>query len=323
MQFCVINVIGRRFILGVGAVLLSLQTPVFCESVGSAVPPSASVQAKTQAQRIMERLRNTDGKDVLVAAHRQDHLHFPENSVAAIEGAIKLGVDIVEVDVRKTRDGHLVLMHDETVSRTTTGKGKVSSLTIEKIKMFRLKGPQGEVTSYTVPTLKEVMLATKGHVVVNLDKCHDVFGSVHEVLKQTGTLDQVIFNYHGSLSRMRTAIGPSFDDVVVMPVLELEAKTPDVYLPKPTDERKPSVVQFVFNTPDNPVLQEFRDFRKNGSRVWVNSMWPQLCAGHDDNKAIQDPDAHYGWLVNLGANVIQTDQPEFLIQYLKGKGLHE
>src|ERR1035441_8876449 len=76
---------------------------------------------------------------VSVIAHRGEHLQNPENSLNAIEGAIAAGADYVELDVRTTRDGHLILMHDDTVDRTTSGHGKVSQLSLAEIEHLELK----------------------------------------------------------------------------------------------------------------------------------------------------------------------------------------
>jgi len=287
------------------------------------VPAAAGAQEKTCAKRIMERLRDSDGTYVLVCAHRADWRHFPENSLAAIEGAIKMGVDIVEIDVRKTSDGHLVLMHDKSVNRTTTGQGRVCDLALADIRKLYLKDAEGRVTTCPVPTLEEAMLAAKGRVVVNLDKGFGIFADIHDVLRRTDTLGQVILGAPMGLRQMSTAIGPGLDDVVAMPFLNVAQKDIQDHLPKPSDARKPAILQFDFNNADAPILKECRAMRKNGSRVWANAMDEQKCAGHGDIGAVKDADASYGWLLNLGFNVIQTDQPELLIRYLKGKGLHE
>src|SRR5579871_1635952 len=73
---------------------------------------------------------------IAVIAHRAGRGIMPENTLAAIRNAIKLGVDYVELDIRATSDGHLVIMHDSTVDRTTNGKGAVRDLdfaTIESL----------------------------------------------------------------------------------------------------------------------------------------------------------------------------------------------
>ena len=291
----------------------------------TAVPAQAAVvtREKTRSQRIMERLRDSNGADVLVSAHRSDWRHYPENSVEAIEAAIKLGVDIVEMDSRITRDGHIVLMHDKGVNRTTTGQGAVGSLTLVEVKKLRLKDAKGHVTQYTVPTLEEAMLAAKGRVVVCLDKSSGHYKQAREVLKRTGTLGQVILTIPKGLTQCRSEIGPELDDVIAMPVLDLGRADVQQHIPKPSDERKPAVISFDFATQELPMLQKIRELRQSGTRTWVNAMWVQQNAGHDDEKAVKDPEANYGWMLNLGFNVIQTDQPELLIRYLKGKGLHE
>ena len=98
---------------------------------------------------------------VMVAAHRGDHRVVPENSLQGIKGAIEMGADIVEIDLQKTKDGKLILMHDETLDRTTTGKGKVEDYLWEDIKKLRLKNTNGEITQYKIPTFEEIMLFIK------------------------------------------------------------------------------------------------------------------------------------------------------------------
>lgn len=315
------RLISRGFPFLACMVLLSPVT-----GLGETQAPAQAVSAareKTRSQRIMERLRDANGNDVLVSAHRGDWRHYPENSLEAIESAIRIGVDIVEMDSRMTRDGHLVLMHDKSVNRTTTGQGAVSALSLDEIKKLRLKDAEGKVTPYTVPTLEEAMRVVKGRALICLDKSHGHYKQAYEVLKRTGTLDQVTITIPIGLMQFRSTIGPELDDVVAMPTLYLDRADVEQHIAKASDERKPAILQFDFPNESFPVLKQIRELRKNGSRVWANAMWPKQNAGHDDEKALKDPDANYGWLINLGFNIIQTDQPEFLLRYLKGKGLHE
>jgi glycerophosphoryl diester phosphodiesterase len=105
-----------------------------------------------------------------------------------------MGVDIVELDLKKTKDGVMVIMHDGTIDRTTNGKGKPSDYTFDEIRKFGLKNGIGRVTQNVIPTLKEVMLALKGTgVKVNLDKSYDYYEEAFAVLKETGTLKYAIF----------------------------------------------------------------------------------------------------------------------------------
>ncbi len=106
-------------------------------------------------------LKNPTDDYVLVASHRGDWQNYPENSLAALQSCIDLGVDIVEIDVRKTKDGHLVLMHDSDVNRTTNGTGSVSTKTLAEIKQLLLINHNGRLSTERVPTLKEAMELAK------------------------------------------------------------------------------------------------------------------------------------------------------------------
>ena len=88
-----------------------------------------SVVFKTHAQvgPIRKEFLNPTSKNVLVASHRAVHHELPENSLPAIKEAIRLGVDIIEIDVKVSKDGIPMLMHDGKVDRTTTGKGDLET----------------------------------------------------------------------------------------------------------------------------------------------------------------------------------------------------
>lgn len=92
----------------------------------------------------------------LLAAHRGGSLLWPENSLLAFRNAIALGADFIEFDVHLSRDGEVVVIHDPTLDRTTTGSGAVKDRPVAELKTLRLKDRSGAVTEETVPTLDEV-----------------------------------------------------------------------------------------------------------------------------------------------------------------------
>lgn len=105
-----------------------------------------------------------------VIAHRGNSGPFPENTVVAIESAIGLGVDMVEVDIRLTGDGVPILMHHDRVDGTTSGTGPVSALTWDEIKALDGGSWRGsEFADQTVQSLEEVLDSTRGRVALNLD----------------------------------------------------------------------------------------------------------------------------------------------------------
>ncbi len=92
----------------------------------------------------------------LLAAHRGGALLWPENSLLAFRNAVALGADFIEFDVHLSRDGEVVVIHDPTLDRTTTGSGPVKDRTVAELKAVRLKDRTGALTEETVPTLDEV-----------------------------------------------------------------------------------------------------------------------------------------------------------------------
>ena len=104
-----------------------------------AILATVQLSAQDRVSKIREKLLNRDQSTVIVASHRGDWRNFPENSLEAIDNAIKMGVDIVELDVQRTKDGELILMHDPTLDRTTTGKGKIAEVALDSIRKLKLK----------------------------------------------------------------------------------------------------------------------------------------------------------------------------------------
>lgn len=125
------------------------------------------MQAAGHISRLRAELQDSRSDYVFVVAHRGDWRHAPENSVAAIKGAADMGVDMVEIDIQRTKDGGFVLMHDGSIDRTTEGKGNVADYTVEELKRFRLRRADGSLSDETIPTLEEALTACKGAVLVN------------------------------------------------------------------------------------------------------------------------------------------------------------
>lgn len=85
----------------------------------------------TRAERVVSEIHDPASKKVLVASHRGDWRNYPENSLPAIRSAIEMGVDIVEIDLALTSDSVLVLCHDRTIDRTTSGRGLIAEITYD------------------------------------------------------------------------------------------------------------------------------------------------------------------------------------------------
>ncbi|NDJ63173.1 MAG: glycerophosphodiester phosphodiesterase family protein [Chloroflexi bacterium] len=128
------------------------------------------LQFETPAE-LVEYFRLDSGAGPIVVAHRGGGTFdgFPELAVESFENALRYGPAIIEVDVRLTADNQMVLMHDETIDRTTTGSGNVGDFTLAELRELRLVNNDGEVTPYRIPTLEEALAWAKDRAVVWLD----------------------------------------------------------------------------------------------------------------------------------------------------------
>lgn len=279
------------------------------------------IMAAPTAPGVIESFLDPNGP-VLVGAHRSDHLHYPENSMAAYQSDIDRGVDMIEIDTQMTADGVLVLMHDNTVDRTTNGTGAISSMTLEQIKNLYLRqgegGSNAEITTERVPTLEEALNLIKqnGNIMVNLDKSWDYRDACYNLLIKTGTLRQALFKS----DRPNSEVQPWLDSKNPRPYYS--AIISDSNLSDLTGllaGAKPECVEIQFDSESDQVIQDsvIKQIKDAHSRVWVNSLWDSLCAGHTDDVSSSDPAKGWGWLINKGTNILLSDRPMELMNYLR------
>lgn len=271
---------------------------------------------------IRKELLNSQGKQVLVVAHRGDWRHAPENSIQAIKNCIDMGVDMVEIDVRMTKDSVLVLMHDKSIDRTTTGKGEIKDLSWEYLQTLQLRDGIWHETPHKIPTLEEALLVAKGKILINLDKSYPIFSQCYDVAKRTGTLDQIVIKGAKTIEQVEIEFGQYLDKVLFMPIVRLAEPKANSIVDGYLKKRMP--VAFEFTAPYDTLefIDRFAELRQYGSSVWVNSLWSHHNGGHDDEKAALDISV-YDWYLENEINIIQTDRPKLLLQYLRSKDLHK
>jgi len=250
-----------------------------------------------QAQ--VEEIRNRflHSKALMVAAHRAVHQQYPENSLPAIQDAIDLGVDIVELDIRVTADGIPVILHDQTVDRTSTGQGDIEQLGFSDVQGFYLLD-EGEVTDLKIPTLKEALVVCKGKIMVDMDMKTGQIEAVLAVVKSVGVSDQLIF--FDSDWEVLKEIKSQLPNAFLMPRTH---KTKDIK--KAVRQLDPEAVHI---DPSFYTAKTVKRAEKYGLRVWINSL------GDRDERIRSNPNAESQkeWLV-LGANIVQTDCPAFWV----------
>ena len=230
---------------------------------------------------------------IAVIAHRAEHIRNPENSLSGIRAAIKLGADYVELDVRTTIDGRLVLMHDATVDRTTNGNGAIAQMTFERVGMLKLGHEH-------VPTFEEALGIAHGKIGVYVDaKSLTPAALVHALETHDMGRNVVVYGppvFLKSLLSLRP-------EIKRMP----EAVNADTLRTNLT-ELRPSVI--AFNQQD--FLNELIAAAKSAhTAIFVDRLGDQ-----DNTEAWQDA-------IQRGATGIQTDKPGELVQFLRTRNLHD
>lgn len=281
------------------------------------------ISAQNRVERIREEMLAPNRTSVLVVAHRADWRFAPENSLAAIENSIRLGADVVELDVQKTKDGQLILMHDKTLDRTTTGKGKIAEWTLDSIRTLRLKNGAALKTKHRVPTLEEALLTAKGRVMVNLDKAYPIFDEIFPILEKTGTVGQIIMKGSKPVAEVKKDLGKYLDRIIYMPIVHLDRPGAMQQIDDFMKELHPVAFELLFESDTCQLPKQVRAKLEGKSKIWYNTLWDTMAGGHDDDKSLENPDEGYGYLIDtLGATIIQTDRTAYLLEYLQARKKH-
>lgn len=160
----------------------------------------------------------------LVWAHRGASGYLPENTLPAFEKAIEMGADGIELDIHKTKDGQLVVIHDERIDRTSDGKGWVKDMTLEELRKYNYNKTHPECEKADIPTMREVFeLIKPTNLTINIELktgivfYQDIEADILAMAKEMDMEDRIIYS--------------SFNHASVMKIKELnpEAKTGFLY----------------------------------------------------------------------------------------------
>lgn len=236
--------------------------------------------------------------EMIVIAHRGNHTHVPENTLASVSEAIKFGVDYVEVDLRTTKDGQLVIHHDATVDRATNGKGKVNEHTLADLQKLQVYNHNHK--THRIPEFRDVLQLCKNKINIYLDFKDADVAQTWKQIQEAGMEKQIVVYINKKEQYpLWKSIAPAMPLMTSIPD---EVKTHDA-LATFLNEVKIDVVDNVVN----PAVKQYLQTR--GISVWLD---------------VQDPkEGPHSWAEALkkGVQGLQTDHPEALIEYLKKNGL--
>lgn len=287
----------------------------------------AAPQYANRAEMIAAQIHNPNSKYVVVACHRGDWRNYPENSIPAIESIIRMGADIMELDLKLTKDSVLVLSHDWTIDRCTTGKGRVSDYTLDELKQFRLRRAHGVATdSLHICTLREALECCKDRICVNVDQGYEYYDMVLAITEELGVTDQILIKGKHSVASVAEKMAAHEHNMMYMPIIDIQKEQGQKLFQEYMDTKTvPLAYEVCWKKLTPEVSDCFKKVVESGSKLWVNTIWGSLCGYLDDDKALDcgDPAEVYDQVIALGASMIQTDRPAQLLDYLRKKGLHD
>ncbi|MEG1586629.1 MAG: glycerophosphodiester phosphodiesterase family protein [Bacteroidales bacterium] len=181
------NILKNIFVL----LLFALVTPVLV-----AQPELNTISFKNKKQ-VRKYFAYTGDGSIIISGHRGGREPgFPENSIQGLGNVLHHLPAIFEIDPRLTKDSVIVLMHDATLDRTTTGKGKLSAVTYDELQQIRLRDFDGNPTDIKVPTLEDVMIWARGKTVINLDKKDVPLWMIVDLIKKHKAEQWVMVTVH-------------------------------------------------------------------------------------------------------------------------------
>lgn len=255
-------------------------------------------------------------RNIYVAAHRGWKSKYPENTLEAFEAALKLGVDQLETDVRITKDGELVLIHDATVDRTTNGSGMVCELTLAELKAL----DAGNGTK--IPTLIEFMEQVKSHPTITLDielkeyptegretLAYSVCDRILKIIDDYGFTERTVINtWDGKLHEyIHKTYGKKYKQHLYYPQRHLEKHTG----PCTKDPYVYGYCTCVFGILNGEIsIDDAKKLQKEtGIRLWAGTY-----AKDEETIAVA---------IEMGAELITCDNPDEVLEILRKKNLHK
>lgn len=230
---------------------------------------------------------------IVAIAHRGNHVKVPENTIASTKEAIRVGADYVEVDLRTTKDGQLVVLHDQTVNRTTNGEGKISELNWSEVK--KLKAFNDNKKTHRIPKFNALLEACKGRINIYLDfKDADVAETWRQI-KAAKMEDRVIV--YLNKQEQHAAWRKVAPHVPLMSSLPKEIKS--------TEEFENFLKEYpldIFDNIKDPELVKMAHTHK--IQVWL------------DVQSKEENAVKWQAALATGCDGLQTDHPEKLVEFI-------
>lgn len=247
--------------------------------------------------------------------------NIPCNTLPAFEIALLQGADMIETDISRTADGELVIFHPRMESHHLNKACSIPEMTWDEVSQLRFINMNDTPTQFGVLKLDEFLEHFKNRCYINIDKFWGAPAEIYKSVKRHDMIDQVLVKSPAT-DEVLTVLEQVGPDVPFMPVVYEGNDLPHELLKKKNINYVG--VEVVYPNEDSVfATEEFvKKLQKDRKLVWVNSIIyntkKQLAGGHSDDTAFTvSMDHGWGWLADKGYDLIQTDWPGMLIDYLK------
>ena len=257
----------------------------------------------------------------LIAAHRGvAGGNIPCNTMEAFEAAIAQGADIIELDVSHSTDKKLFVFHPG-MEKAHLGCDKlISQMASEEVEKLRFLNGDNVPTQYGISYLEDVLKRLKGRCFINIDKFWDNIEPVTTLVRKLNMQDQVIVKT-GPVESQINDIEKIAPDLPYMLMLKDKDEISDEMLKRPL---RYIGVEALFGNENVPIASKsyVEQMHEKGLAVWGNAIVYDyndvIASGHNDDISVSgNPDAGWGWLLNQGYDIIQTDWPMMLRKYME------
>ncbi len=260
-------------------------------------------------------------ENVLICAHRGvSGANIPCNTLSAFKAALLQGADIIELDVSKSKDGKFYVFHPGMEKAHLGSPVLLRSLPSRVIKRLRFLNQDNTKTVCPINTLEEILTFLKGKCYINIDKFWTDIEGITEIIRKCGVENQVIVKTDTTEKYLRQ-VEKYAPDFMFMPIVKKEDNITDELTRRGINCIGAEVI-FTEET-DSVASEEYiKAMHEKEKIVWVNSIVYDykavLSAGHTDDIAVTgEEEKGWGWLIDRGFDIIQTDWCLALKEFMK------
>ena len=257
----------------------------------------------------------------LIVAHRGvSGGNIPCNTIAAYEIALQQGADMIEIDVSRSQDGELFIFHPGMESAHLNQNCSISQMNAAEVRALRFVNQDNAPTQFGLNTLDEVLETFKDRCFINCDKFWEHPKEITDCIRRHGMADQILVktSANGEIFDFMESYAPEIPYMLIAFSDESETH-------RNLKSRRFNYLgqELIFESDSNPICSDeyLENLRKDGILTWVNALvyshTALLAGGHNDDISVTGhPELGWGWLVEKNFDLIQTDWPGMLREYL-------